>query len=318
MRRLALTSIALALAVMPGFGCSSSSTTPTPTPAPQAVYVSSFNTPGKIGKAALPATAASTVTYLTPTALNGSVQLRFDASGNLWSMNDTNTTGQVTGYAPPITNASTPFATITIAGSQFPVGLAFDKSGNMWVADSGTSKVYEFTPPFSGAISPAPAITISSVINPAGLVFDTAGNLYVCAGGGVQAGTVQIFNPPFHSGQSPTATPITGLHIPTSLAFDAAGNLYVTNFMGSVARFNAPTAGGGAVSITDTSTGINSPQDLAFDNLGNLYVTDLAHATVSVFPLATTAFSATLAPSVVLTLSGFATPNAGGIAIGAP
>jgi streptogramin lyase len=296
------------------FGCSSSSTSTPPTPAPQAVYVASANSPSEIAKIMLPLSATSTVTYLTPTGLHSSTALRFDHSANLWSVNDF-TTALATGYTAPITNASTPFATINVAGSLNPEGIAFDATGNMWIADGGTNKVYEFTPPFSGSISPTPAVTISSVKFPTGLAFDAAGNLYVSD---QNLGTIDIFNPPFTTGQSPTATPITGLSEPTGIVFDATGNLYIADFTGFVALKNAPTAGGGAISIKDTATGMNSPNDVALDRAGNLYVTDLNIANLYMFPTATTAFSATLAPSVTLPLGFAAGVKGDGIAIGAP
>ena len=310
MKRLSL--LAALVVMWATSGCSSSSTSTPPTPAPQAIYVSSFTSPGELAKVALPMTASSSVTYLTPTGLVNSISLRFDHAGNLWSGNDF-TTGVATGYAAPITNASTPFATINIVGAMNPEAVAFDAAGNLWVADGGAGKVYEFTPPFSGSITPAPALTISSIAAPTGLAFDSAGNLYISS---ESTGTIQIFNPPFAAA---TASPITGLSSPKGLAFDATGNLYIADFSGKVSRMNAPTAGGGAISIVDTATGITSPEDVAVDSAGNVYVTDLQFATVSMFPTATSPFSATLAPSVVLTLSGFpAGVHAGGVAVGAP
>jgi serine/threonine-protein kinase len=297
------------------FGCSSSSTSgPPPTPAPQAIYVSSFNNPGVLAKIMLPLSITSTVTHLTPTGLNQSISLRFDHAGNLWSCNDF-TTASATGYAAPITNASTPFSTINIPTAANPEAVAVDAAGNLWLADGGANKVYEFTPPFAGSITPTPAVTISSVTAPTGLAFDAAGNLYVS---NETAGTIDIFNPPFTTGQSPTATPITGMGEPKGLAFDATGNLYIADFMGFVYRMNAPTAGGGAVSIKDTATTMNSPEDVAVDSAGNLYVTDLNTPNLYMFPTATAAFSATMAPSVTLPLGFAAGIHGGGVAIGAP
>src|SRR5206468_4471851 len=66
------------------------------------------------------------------------------------------------------------------SGLNNPLGLTFDKAGNLFVADTGTSTgtgaVYKFTP--SGART-----TFATVQSGAyGLAFDRAGNLFVAGG----------------------------------------------------------------------------------------------------------------------------------------
>jgi len=290
---------------------------PSSSPSPQVVYVSAFGT-SNLAIIPLPVTNVSVPTYISPTGLIASVQLTFDGSKNLWSMDDTTSSPAAVGYNRPLSGASSPFASVNIPTPAFPTAIAFDSSGNLWVTDGGQNKVFEFAgPTFSGTTSPTPAITLSTgVSGPDGLAFDTAGNLYVSNNG---TNTVLIFDAPLTNGESPTLAPITGLHGPAGITFDASGNLYVANFSnGSIARKNAPTAGGGAVETTDTATTITSAEGLAFDASGNLYATDLQHSTLNVFPLATSAFSATLAPSVTLTLTGFGASSSGGVAVGPP
>jgi DNA-binding beta-propeller fold protein YncE len=186
----------------------------------------------------------------------------------------------------------------------------------MWVADAGADKIYKFVGPFSGTMTPVPTVTISSVLAPSGMAFDGAGNLYVCKAI-FGSGAVEIFTPPIMTGNSPTASPLTGSSQPTGIAFDAAGNLYAVNVNdGSIDRFNAPTAGGGPISIHagGTETVITTGVTLAFDSAGNLYATNLQNPLLYLFPNAATTFSSTPVPTIV-TVGAFGVGGTAGLAI---
>ena len=309
----ALATIALAAAA---YGCSSGAVAPVHG-ATNFAYVSNFAGAGssQIAIFGLPVTASSVPTIVTPAGLQSVTALTFDASGNLWAVNDF-TTAAVTGYGLPLSNASTPIATINIPGAMNPNAIAFDKSGNMWVTDAGKNNVFEFTPPFSGSITPAPAVTITSVTAPTGLAFDAAGNLYVSKGV-FGSGAIEIFNPPFSNGQLPTASPLTGSVQPGALAFDAAGNLYTLNTNGDIDRFNAPTAGGKPVSIrlSGGNTLITNFGGLAFDSAGSLYATNISSPQLYLFANAATTFSGNMPVPLVVLIAGFGTNGSGGVAV---
>ncbi|HLN08780.1 MAG TPA: hypothetical protein VK281_07465 [Xanthobacteraceae bacterium] len=301
------------LAALASTGCSAASVNPAPPAAAHYVYVSNFSGgTSQIAVVGLPVTGSSIPTIVAPAGLHSVVALAFDSSGNLWAVNDFSTAA-VTGYSLPLSSASTPFTTINIPGAKNPIAIAFDTSGDLWVADAGTNDVLEFTPPFSGSITPTPAVVITSVTAPEGLAFDGSGHLYVSKG----PGGIAIFNPPFSTGQLPTATPLTGSVSPGALTFDGAGNLYTLNNNGNIDRFNAPTAGGGPISVelSGADTLITDAGALAFDSNGNLYATNIQSPQLYLFSNAAATFSGNMPVPMLLTITGFGVNGTGGVAI---
>jgi hypothetical protein len=108
----------------------------------------------------------------------------FDSYGNLWAANQNPTA--LSGYAPPFSVSSTPFATLSTAGVNAPIQLASDGAGNLWVANCGSgcpggsagSTVTEFAPVIGSAS--VPALTLSSGISQAeGVAVDATGVVWI-------------------------------------------------------------------------------------------------------------------------------------------
>ena len=72
-------------------------------------------------------------------------------------------------FAP---GSTTPTATLT--GLNGPDALAFDSSGNLYVANGDGTTVSEFAPG-----STTPTATLTGLNDPEALAFDSSGNLYV-------------------------------------------------------------------------------------------------------------------------------------------
>jgi sugar lactone lactonase YvrE len=147
-------------------------------------------------------------------------------------------------------------------GLDFPIDLAFDSMGNLFVADYGASYG-------SGNIykfTPDGVRTIFASLNsPEGLAFDATGNLFV---GEVGSGRIYKFTP---DGTRTTFSSGFGGNI--ELTCDVAGNVFVS---GSV--------GGNGINVwkitpegvrTRFATGMFAPASLGFDSAGNLFVVDL-------------------------------------------
>lgn len=129
-----------------------------------------------------------------------------------------------------------------------PVGLAFDSSGNLFVADSYGSNVRKVdtngiistvaggggASGFAGDGGPATKALLSG---PAGIAVDHSGNLYIAdrlnnrvrmvTPGGIIS-TIAGSNASGFSGDGGPATKATFTY-PTSIAIDAAGNLYIAD-----------------------------------------------------------------------------------------
>ncbi len=109
------------------------------------------------------------------------------------------------------------------SGLNYPVGLAFDNSGNLYAANSGggngNSTIEKFTPNGIGTVFASSGLSL-----PWGMAFDSSGNLYVA---NLAGDTIEEFDP---TGSGAVfATAAEGLNFPAAIAFDASGNLYVAN-----------------------------------------------------------------------------------------
>jgi len=168
--------------------------------------------------------------------------------------------------------------TISLPGA-VPLGLEFDRHGNLWVANFGGGNILKLTPPFNSGSVPQ-TFTITGCPGPSlgecglnSITFDSAGLLYVSDSfGGIvfkldlPSGAVSTFVAndllkPGNHGFPPFGA--------NGLAFDAAGkNLYIANTADDrILKYDlaAKTLGVFAESI-------NGADGIAFDRHGRLWV----------------------------------------------
>ena len=189
----------------------------------------------------------------------GSTFIALDAANDLYV--SARYENAVNVYAP---GSKTPTRTIT-DGIYEPQGLAFDSSGNLYVANSGSTtgqgcgtnpgSVQVYAP---GASSPSYTISgAQGICQPFRLAFDATGNLYVANLSlyGGPPGTVTVYG----AGSNTLLRTITnGVTSPWSLALDKAGNLYVANrFTGTVTMY-APNS----TELVQTLSNIYQPEAL--------------------------------------------------------
>jgi sugar lactone lactonase YvrE len=143
----------------------------------------------------------SNATATTSTGLSGSGAVAFDHSGNLWVTDLFN--NRVLAYVPPFATGMAASLVIgqadfvsggaatTAAGLDYPLGIAFDGAGNLWIGDSLNNRVLAFVPPFTNGqlaigvlgqpdfVTGTPNLSQSGFSQPSGLAFDSKGRLAV-------------------------------------------------------------------------------------------------------------------------------------------
>jgi MYXO-CTERM domain-containing protein len=148
----------------------------------------------------------------------------------------------------------------TTSDTDIPNGIAFDRNGNLYVANDGNGTITEFAP--NGSYLGVYATGLSA---PADIAFDQYGYLYVAENNN---GTIVKIPP---GGGTPT-TFVTNLSAPQGLAFGPNGNLYVTD-QGENAVLEITPSGQVSTFYEDGSyTVVNQIEGLAFDSKGNLYM----------------------------------------------
>ena len=170
-------------------------------------------------------------------------------------------------------------------GMNTPTGIAVDRAGNVYVADSGNNRILRYPQPFT---------------QPAGYQFpDMIIGQVSFASSGANIGGVKASTLSLAGGR-------------TGLAFDAAGNLWVTDTGNNrVLRFpvavltagiNGPAADTAvgqanlvsalAVNTAITKTGLSQPAAITFDPTGNMLVADALQRVLVYSPGATTGTAA--------------------------
>lgn len=153
-----------------------------------------------------------------------------------------------------------------------PFGLAFDKDGNLLVADEGNKSLRKITP--AGQVG---TLRAGFESGPGGIALDSAGNIYVLAYLSVlkltPAGVPSVLATiPYCSGRGGS------ICIPNGIAVDAANNVYVAS--GAATRRIAPDGSFTLLEGDDggnyMSTGSQIHTALAFDGKTSVYEVDTA------------------------------------------
>jgi streptogramin lyase len=161
------------------------------------------------------------------------------------------------------------------AGIQGPGPLAFDGSGNAWIANSGPS-VSKLSAN-GAALSPSAGFSTNGIGSTA-LALDTSGNAWVAD---YANNNIVVLG---QTGAPIPGSPYSGAGIngPFAIAIDSVGGAWVANRTGS--SLSRLTSFGDTVAGSPYyGAGLNSPVDLAVDGLGNVWLANSGSNTVSEF-----------------------------------
>ncbi|HWZ01536.1 MAG TPA: hypothetical protein VNX17_10665 [Edaphobacter sp.] len=160
---------------------------------------------------------------------------------------------------------------ISSLGSGFngPGGVAVDASGNIFVADTGSSAVEEILAS-SGYTS---VISLGSGFNsPQGVAVDASGNVFVADTGNNAVKEIVAVNGTIPAA-NPTILPLGGGFLsPMGVAVDRSGNVVVAD-QGNNAVEEILVSSGYS-SVVPLGSGFSSPQGVAVDAVGDIFVAD--------------------------------------------
>jgi sugar lactone lactonase YvrE len=180
----------------------------------------------------------------------------------------------------------------TLANINSPYDIAFDKAGNLYVAEPGANRIRKVTKTgtistfagssagisgYSGDGGPAGSATLQF---PYGVAVDPTGNVFIADSGNNVIRKVDT------GGTISTFASNAGFVGVTNLISDSGGNLYAADYFGCLVwRISSAGAvsllagvqgvcGYNGDGIKATQAQLNSPWGLALDSKGNLYIAD--------------------------------------------
>jgi sugar lactone lactonase YvrE len=237
----------------------------------------------------------------------------------------------------------------TSAGLAFPVGVALDTAGNLYILDfSKVRKVAAGTGTIttvagngsSGYIGDnGPAIS-AMLCQPQGIAVDLAGNLYIAdtynnivreinaqtgiittVAGTPPSNVCELSNVTYGGDGGPATK--AGLYMPYAVAVDGAGDIYIADYFNWVIR--KVTAGSGIITTVagnvSTSNALGGdggpatnaflyyPYSVSVDSTGNLYISDYTNRVQIVTVTGVTPSTAAAAPDFSVSAGSYVNPQ---------
>jgi hypothetical protein len=191
-----------------------------------------------------------------PAGMDSSQATAIDGQGNIWASNITNKIAEFNALGAPVSSSSG----YTSQYLNNPVNLAFDTTGNVWVANGNGNNVADLVKfSSSGAFLSAPANTNATYV----LALDASNNIWLVGGGVIKYDS---------TGNSPT--PYTTGVTSYRLAIDNSGNVWLPNYNST----DIVVLSSSGVPITGSpfsGSGLLNVQKIAFDASDHLWALNI-------------------------------------------
>ena len=207
--------------------------------------------------------------------LNESFGMAIDTSNNIWFANEQSTGGvnsnlgtitKLSSSGQPLSGSSGYYA----GGIYFPIGVAADPNGNLWIVNYGDSKVTLLNS--SGAsLSGAAGWGGTSLEFPVALAVDSNHNAWVA---NQSANTITKI-----SADGLTDTVISCCDGASGIATDQSNNVWVANYYGN--SISEVSSSGFVLLNGITGGGVLHPQGIAVDGAGTVWVANYRGGSIS-------------------------------------
>ena len=237
-----------------------------------------------------------------------------DSSGNIYIASAVNarirkvdTSGVITTFALGSNDVGGDGGPATSALLNYPIGVAVDSSGNLYIADADNHRIRKVDT--SGVITTVAGsgntgagngdfggdgglATAARLSEPTGVAVDSSGNLYITDMANLRvrkvdtSGTITTFAGTGTGGFSGDRGPAAAAQIwnPVGVDVDGSGNLYIVTADRRVRKVDTSgtitnvagngTAGFGGIGGPAIEAQFHEPTDVAVDRAGNLYIAD--------------------------------------------
>lgn len=198
--------------------------------------------------------------------INQSYGMALDIKGSVWIANEQTGPNAGIGDIAVLSQSGSALAMgLTSGGIDFPVAVAADSSGNMWIADYGDSKV-TLLDSSGGPVSSPGGWGGASLAFPVALAVDSSHNAWVANQGG-QLPITRI---------SADGSQITNFNCDcdgaSGIAVDQKGNVWVANYYSdSISELNSS---GALVLDAETGGGLKHPNGIGVDGAGSVWATN--------------------------------------------